>query len=159
MYFLVNFWKIWQKSYFQAEKTIFTFQKIIWWSFWGRGVGCVLTRNTLRYHPRLITIDMNEAILQNIFNFFEIFWLEILCFLKFSSFSKISGAQKFICFKIDRKLIRASLDLPLVWLGLNIHREKSYWIWKLAKVLFFLVNFWKIWKNPIFKPKNLFQFF
>ena len=62
--------------------------------------------------------------------------------------------------RIDRFLIYVPLDLPLAWFGLNTHREKAYSIWKLVKIMFFHINFWKLWKKSNFRAeKSIFKFF
>ena len=62
--------------------------------------------------------------------------------------------------RIDRFLINVPRDLPLFWFGLNTHRKKAYWIWKLVKISLFWVKYVKIQKSSlsqIFKMYKIFK--
>ena len=56
--------------------------------------------------------------------------------------------------RIDRNFIYVPVDLPLAWFGLNTHREKAYWIWKLAKISLFWVKYVKIQKSTLKLQKS-----
>ena len=121
-------------------------------------MGCFPTQNTLRYHPRPITINMEQFYEKKIFNFFEIFFdLKSYAFWASRAFPGPQVNKNFIFSKskplnenrIDRFLIYVLLDLPLAWFGLSIHMKKAYWIWKLAKISLFWVKYVKIQKPSL----------
>ena len=136
------------------KKIGFSSRKIDFQNFWKSFdndfewfVRCFPTQNTLKYHPRPITIDMDPFYEKKIFNFFEFFFdLKSYAFWASWAFPGSQVNKSFIFSKskplnenrIDRFLIYVSLDLPLAWFGLNIHSKKAYWIWKLVKITFFL---------------------
>ena len=144
--FVTNFCEFWKKSNFQAEKSTF---KFFWKSFDNDSewfVGCFPTQNTLRYHPRPITIDMEqfyEKKIQLFWNFF-LAWspklFEVFQFFQDRRWTKISFFSKSKPLdenRFDRNFIHVILDLSLAWFGLNTHREKAYWIWKFVKISLF----------------------
>ena len=97
-------------------------------------------------------------------NFLKFFWLEILCFFGLlkpfqdSKWTKISfffsKSKPLNENRIDSFLIDVPLDLPLAWFGLNTHRKKSYWIWKLVKISLFWVKYVKIQKSNLKLQKS-----
>ena len=90
--------------------------------------------------------------------FFELF--ELFQDPKWTKISFFSKSKPLNENRIDRNFIYVPLDLPPAWFGLNTHREKAYWIWKLAKIMFFHINFWKLWKKSNFRAeKTILNFF
>ena len=126
-------------------------------------VRCFPTQNTLRYHPRPITIDMEQFYEKK---FFQLFWnffdLKSYAFWASRAFPGPQVNKNFIFSKskplnenrIDRFLLYVPLDLPLAWFGLNTLSKKAYWIWKLVKISLFWMKYVKIQKSSLKLQKS-----